>query len=166
MQLSCMEELVWEWGQMSETFISIAPLTLAPSKTAYKPLYRNLNVHNFCSHLVSSTLFFVQQWIHLLWLITNACICSSFKTGVSNSCYAAVNEWMTVTGKDMKRSRYDLNLGSWGQNMTGGLQRTVKSEQSLFWPRSKLSISKVKVKGITTWATFLSGNMIMEYKTD
>jgi len=47
-----------------------------------------------------------------------------------------------------------------------GLQRTVKSEQSLFWPKSKLVISWVKVKDITTWATFLSGNMIMEYKTE
>jgi len=63
---------------MSETFINITSVTLAPSKTAYKPLYSNLNVHNSSSHLVSSTFFFVQQLIHLLRLITNVHMCRSF----------------------------------------------------------------------------------------
>jgi len=42
-------------------------------------------------------------------LITYVCICSSFKTAVSNSSYAVVNVWMTLTGKEMKRRRHDLN---------------------------------------------------------
>jgi hypothetical protein len=123
-------------------------ITLAPSRSAYKPLYSNLNVHNFCSHLVRSTLFFVQQWIHILWLITDVCICISFKTAVSNSCYAEVNEWITVKGKEMKEvGTISINvLWIWLE----GQQRTVTSEQSLFWPRSNLSISWVKVRGITS----------------
>ena len=140
MQLSCMEELVWEWGQMSETFINTTSVILAPSKTAYKPLYSNLNVHNFSSHLVSSTFFFfVQKWIHLLSLITNVRICSSFTPAVSNSCYAAVNEWITVKGNGKKQGW--LQLRFLARIWLEGLQRIVKSEQSLFWPRSKLGIS-------------------------
>lgn len=58
MQWSCIEELLWEWRQMSETFINIAFVTLTPTKTAYKPLYSNLHVQNFYSHLVGSTFLF------------------------------------------------------------------------------------------------------------
>jgi len=52
-------------------------------------------------------------------LITNVHICSSFKTTVSNSCYAEVNEWITVKGKEMKEVGM-ISINVLGQNLAGG----------------------------------------------